>query len=575
MLWLDIAQVAALVAILALLTKPLGLYMFHVFTGERTFADPVLKPVERFIYRMTGVDEAREMKWTGYAFSALAFSLVGLVILYAQLRLQGYLPLNSRHIPGMPPDLAFNTAVSFLTNTNWQNYAGEAAATNLSQMAGLAIHNFLSAAVGLAVAIAFVRGIVRKETKEIGNFWVDLTRSWLYILLPISIIAGVFLVSQGVVQTFAASTTVRTVEGASQVIALGPVASQEVIKELGTNGGGFFNANSAHPFENPTPLTNFVEILLVLLVPAAVTYTFGRFAGDQRQGWVIFFAMLLMFLATVGLMYGFERAGNPNLARAGGFTSVTAAQDGGNQEGKEIRFGTMGSALFNSSTTVTSAGAINAQLDSFTPMAGGLALFNIMLGELIFGGVGSGLYSILIFVILAVFIAGLMVGRTPEYLGKKIQAREMKLALLGWLAMNAGILVMCAISIALPVGRAGILNAGPHGLSEIIYQFSSQIGNNGSAFGGLTGNTLFYNSLGGLTMLIGRFLLIVPVLGIAGSLGEKKQVPPSAGTFPTTGPLFVGLLIGTILIVAGLTFFPALSLGPIVEQFLMHAGRLF
>jgi len=575
MSWIDVVQVVVLVGLLALLTKPLGIYMAHVFQGEHTFADPVIKPVEHFIYRLTRVDETGEMAWTSYALAMLAFSLMGFLILYAQLRLQGYLPLNPRAIPGMSPDLAFNTAVSFLTNTNWQNYSGEVAVTNLSQMAGLTIQNFLSAAVGLAVAVAFVRALVRKETKEIGNFWVDVTRSWLYILLPISIIGGVFFASQGVVQTLSASTTVHTIEGASQLIPLGPVASQEAIKELGTNGGGFFNANSAHPFENPNPLTNFVEILLVLLIPAAGTYMFGRMVGDQRQGWVLFIAMLLMFLATVGISYASERAGNPNLAKAGAFTAVTASQDGGNQEGKETRFGTMGSTLFNTSTTVTSAGAVNSMIDSFTPLAGGMAMLNIMLGEVIFGGVGAGLFTILIFVILAVFIAGLMVGRTPEYLGKKIQAKEMKLSMLAILAMNATTLGMAAISVAQPAGLAGLLNSGPHGLSEILYYFVSCIGSNGSAFGGLTGNTLFYNSIGAVTMLIGRYFLLVPVLAIAGSLVVKKQVPESAGTFPTTGPLFVGLLIGVILIIAGLTYFPVLAVGSIVEHFLMHAGNLF
>jgi len=573
--WIDIVQVVVLVGLLALLTKPLGVYMAHVFQGDRTFADPVIKPLEHLIYRLTRVDETGEMAWTSYALAMLAFSLMGFLILYAQLRLQGYLPLNPRGIPGMPPDLAFNTAVSFLTNTNWQNYAGEVAATNLSQMAGLTIQNFLSAAVGLAVAVAFVRALVRKETKELGNFWVDVTRSWLYILLPISIIGGVFFASQGVVQTLSASTTVHTIEGASQLIPLGPVASQEAIKELGTNGGGFFNANSAHPFENPNPLTNFVELFLVLLVPAAGTYMFGRMVGDQRQGWVLFIAMLLLFLASVGVSYSSERAGNLNLAKAGAFTTATTAQDGGNQEGKEIRFGTMGSVLFNTSTTVTSAGAVNSMIDSFTPLAGGMAMLNIMLGEVIFGGVGAGLFTILIFVILAVFIAGLMVGRTPEYLGKKIGAKEMKLSMLAILAMNATTLGMAAISVALPAGIAGRLNTGPHGLSEILYYFVSAIGSNGSAFGGLTGNTLFYNSIGAVTMLIGRYFLLVPVLAIAGSLVVKKQVPESAGTFPTTGPLFVGLLIGVIVIIAGLTYFPVLAVGSIVEHFLMHAGQLF
>jgi potassium-transporting ATPase potassium-binding subunit len=574
-LWLDLLQFGVLIGLLTLLVRPMGLFMAHVFTGERTFLDPVLKPVEHAVYRVTGVDEEHETRWGPYALAVLAFSFAGFLILYATLRLQAFLPLNPRHIPGMSPDLAFNTAISFLTNTNWQSYAGEAAATNFSQMAGLTVQNFVSAAVGLAVAVAFVRAIVRKERREIGNFWVDVTRGTLYVLLPISLVGALFLGFQGVPQTLASSRTVKTLEGSRQTILVGPVASQEVIKEYGTNGGGFFNANSAHPFENPNPLTNSVEILLVLLVPAAATYMFGRMAGDQRHGWVLYVAMMLLFVCSVGVMYGSERAGNPNLARAGAYAAAGALQDGGNTEGKEVRNGDMGSAVFNSSTSVTSAGAVDSMMDSFTPLAGGMAMFNIALGEVVFGGVGAGLFTILIHVIVAVFIAGLMVGRTPEYLGKKIQAKEIKLSMFALLAQNAGILVMSAIAVALPVGLASRLNMGPHGLSEILYAFTSGIGNNGSAFAGLSANTAFYNTMLGVTMLIGRYLLIVPVLAIAGSLAAKKQVPPSAGTFPTTGPLFVGLLIGVILIIAGLTFFPVFSLGPIVEHYLMLAGRLF
>jgi potassium-transporting ATPase potassium-binding subunit len=573
--WLDWLQPILLVVLLVLLARPMGLYMAHVFEGEPTFADPVLKPVERLFYRVAGIDAGREMKWTAYAIAVLAFSAVGFLVLYATLRLQGLLPLNPRNIPGMSPDLAFNTAVSFVTNTNWQNYLGEQAASNLSQMAGLTIQNFLSAAVGISVAIAFVRGIVRKQRSEIGNFWVDVTRSTLYVLLPLSIVIGVFYASQGVVQTFSAQSTVSTVAGGQQTIPLGPVASQEAIKELGTNGGGFFNANSAHPFENPNALTNFVELLTVLLIPFALAYTFGAMARDPRQGWALFAAMMLLWLATLGVMYGAERAGNPNLVRAGANATASATQDGGNTEGKEVRFGIMGSTLFDNATTGTSCGAVNSMLDSYTPLGGGAALFSIMLAEVSPGGTGAGLFSLLLFVILAVFIAGLMVGRTPEYLGKKIQSKEIKLAMLGILAMNVGILVMSAVAVVVPAGLAGRLNLGPHGLSEIIYAFTSAVGNNGSAFAGLSGNTVFYNSLGGITMLIGRFLIILPALGIAGSLAAKNKVPVSAGTFPTTGPLFIGLLIGVILIIAGLTFFPVLALGPVVEHFIMHAGQLF
>ncbi|MHB9025838.1 MAG: potassium-transporting ATPase subunit KdpA [Armatimonadota bacterium] len=570
-----ILQIVLFVLVLLALTKPMGIYMARIFAGERTWLDPALRPVERLIYRLGGIDPKREMRWTSYTLALLAFSLVCTVILYALLRLQGVLPLNPHLVPGMRPDLAFNTAVSFVTNTNWQAYLGEQSVSYLTQMIGLAWQNFISAAVGMAVAVAFIRGLTRHSAQEIGNFWVDLTRTILWVLLPISLLLALALISQGVIQNFSPYLTATTVEGARQTIPQGPVASQEAIKILGINGGGFFNANSAHPYENPTPLSNFLEMLAIFLIPAGLTYTFGRFANDQRQGWALFTAMGLLFLMGVAVIYGFEQAGNPVLARLGVNQTASALQAGGNMEGKEVRFGIASSALFAATTTDASCGAVNSMHDSFTPLAGGMAMLNIALGEIIFGGVGSGFYGMIIFALLAVFIAGLMVGRTPEYLGKKIEANEMKMAMLYVLVAAVSILGFSTLASALPAGLAGRLNMGPHGLSEILYAYHSGTGNNGSAFAGLSANTPFFNITIGLAMLIGRFLLIVPLLAIAGSLVGKKTVPPTSGTFPTTGGLFIGLLIGVILIVGALTFFPAYALGPLVEHFMMHAGRLW
>jgi K+-transporting ATPase ATPase A chain len=571
----DIARMIGYVVLLVVLAYPLGLYMAKVYSGEKNVLTPVMAPVERIVYRLTGIDSSVEMPWTVYAISLLLFNFACFTILYLMLRFQGVLPLNPTHAPGMTPDLAFNTAISFLTNTNWQAYAGETAASHLIQMAGFTWQNFISAATGATVAIALIRGLVRKEAKAIGNFWVDLTRTWLYVLLPISIVLGLVFVSQGAVQTLAGTVSATTVQGATQSIHVGPVASQEAIKMLGTNGGGFFNANSAHPFENPTPFTDWLQMLAIFVIPAGLTFTFGKWAGNMKQGVAIFAAMALLFALSVGVMYGFEQAGNPNLTRAGADQVASATQTGGNMEGKEVRFGILDSALFGSVTTGASCGAVTSSMSSMTPLSGGMAMWNIALGEVIFGGVGAGLYSMLIFAILAVFIAGLMVGRTPEYLGKKIGPKEMKLSMFAVLAMNVGILVFAAIAVSVPAGLAGRLTMGPHGLSEILYAFTSGVGNNGSAFAGLSANTVFYNTMIGLDMLIGRYLFIVPVLAIAGSLAAKKQVPPSAGTFPTDTPLFSGLLVGVCVIIGALTFFPVYALGPILEQLLMHAGKLF
>lgn len=600
------AQIALFSLILLALTKPLGSYMARVFSGELTTLDPVLGPLERGLYRLFGVDAREEMKWTTYALALLAFSVVSLLFSYAVLRLQGLLPFNPMGFSTgsappfgtpMTPDLAFNTAVSFTTNTNWQAYGGESTMSYLSQMLGLALHNWVSAAVGIAVAIAFARGFARRNANGIGNFWFDLTRATLFVLLPICLVYALFLVSQGVVQNFAAYTQVTTLEGATQLLAQGPVASQEAIKMLGTNGGGFFNANSAHPFENPTPLTNLVQMLSIFLIPAGLVYTFGKMVGDPRQGWAIWAAMYSLFFVGVLTAYGFEAHGNPQLAAQGAETSTALLGDlGGNMEGKEVRFGLANSALFATVTTAASCGAVNSMHDSFTPVGGLVPLLNIQLGELIFGGVGAGLYGMLIFVILTVFIAGLMVGRTPEYVGKKIEQKEVKMAMLYVLAAAASILVFTALGAVLDLPKEGglawanrvgesttyygstynnINNSGPHGLSEILYAFSSATGNNGSAFAGITVNTPFYNLALGLAMLIGRFLLIVPVLAIAGSLAAKKYTPPSSGTFPTHGGLFTGLLVGVVVIVGALTFFPVLCLGPGVEHYLMHGARLF
>ena len=548
-------QAAALVALIAAGTRLLGPYLAHVFGGGRAPGDRLFLPVERFVYRVAGIDETREQPWRLYAVSLLAFSAVSVFALYALQRLQGLLPLNPTDVEAVPPTLAFNTAVSFVTNTNWQNYGGESTMSHLTQMAGLTVQNFVSAAVGIAVAVALVRGLTRRRSETIGNFWVDLVRTTTRVLVPLSVVFALVLASQGVVQTLSGPATAQTLEGATQEIYRAPIASQEAIKELGTNGGGIANANSAHPFENPTGFTNLFEMFALLLIPFALTYAFGRMVGNQRQGWAIFAAMFVLWLGSAAIATAFEVEGNPRI-------DAGAA----NLEGKEVRFGAPGSALFAASTTGTSTGAVNSAHDSFTPGGGAVPLVNMMLGEVSPGGVGAGLYGMLVFALLAVFIAGLMVGRTPEYLGKKIQAPEMKLVMLYLLAVPTIVLGFSAASVVLDSATASILNPGPHGLSEIVYAFTSAANNNGSAFGGLTGNTDWFNTTLGLAMLAGRFLLIVPVLAIAGSLARKQPVPATAGTFPTTTPLFVGLLIGVVLLVVGLTYFPALALGPIVEQ---------
>ena len=570
-----ILEIVVFLVILGLIAKPLGTYMAHVYQGERAFLHPVLRPVERLIYRLCGVDEKREMGVTGYVISLLVLNFVVLLFMYAILRLQGHLPLNPAHVPGMSPWVAFNTAVSFATNTNWQVYVPETAVSYLTQMLALARENFVSAAIGMAAAAAFVRGLTRHSTRELGNFWVDFTRSFLYILLPLSIVGALFLVSQGVVQNLSGPTHAVTVQGVTQTIAQGPFASQEIIKELGTNGGGSYNANSAHPYENPTPLTNFVEMLALLAIPVAFTYMFGKFARNQRQGWALFAAAMALLVISVSVMYVSEQRGNPNFTSAGVTQAATSTQSGGNQEGKEVRNGIGASVLWATITTDTSTGAVNSSHDSLTPLAGGMAMLNIALGEVVFGGMGVGIMGLLIFAILAVFIAGLMVGRTPEYLGKKIEGREMKLAVLATLYFCVTALGFAALAAVLPAGKDAVLNHGPHGLSEILYATISQTGNNGSAFAGITVSGKFWSTVGGLMMLWGRFFFIIPCLALAASLGAKKMVPESSGTFPTTGPIFVVLVVGVILIVGALTYFPALALGPVVEQFLMNAGRLF
>ncbi len=571
----DLTQIGLYIVLLLLVAKPVGVYLERVFSGQRTVLSRVVDPLERLTYRVVGVDPDGEMSWVIYTGSLLAFSMVCFVVLFLILRLQGVLPLNPAHAPGMSSELAFNTAVSFMTNTNWQAYAGETSASYLSQALGLTWQNFVSAGVGIAVAVAFVRGLTRGACRTIGNFWVDVTRAILYVLLPASLVLAVALASQGVIQNLRGPVEVTTLEGRTQTIAQGPVASQEAIKELGTNGGGFFNANSAHPYENPTPLTNFLETFAILAIPAGLTYMFGRMTGNTRQGWVLLAAMVVLFVVGVSAIYGFERAGNPNLVSAGADTTASQGRVGGNMEGKEVRFGIAQSALFENATTAASCGAVVASHDSLTPLAGGMAMLNIALGEIVFGGVGSGLYGMLIFAILAVFIAGLMVGRTPEYLGKKIGPTDMKLAMLAILALEGTILLAAGFAAVYPSALASRLNLGPHGLSEILYGVTSAVGNNGSAFGGLAANTTFFNLALGIGMLVGRFLFIVPVLGIAGSMACKKVAPPSSGTFPTTTPLFVGLLVGVIVIVGALTFFPVYALGPIVEHLLMHSGQLF
>jgi K+-transporting ATPase ATPase A chain len=583
-----VLQILLFFALILVCVKPLGAFMANVFEGRRTFLHPVLRWLEVLTYRVAGVREDAEQRWTQYTASLLAFSIFGFLLVYLLQRVQAYLPFNPQNFgtPNVTPDLAFNTAASFLTNTNWQSYSGESTLSYFVQMAALTVQNFVSAAAGLAVAIAVIRGFARHEVRTLGNFWVDMTRATLYVLLPISFVGALFLCSQGVIQNLKPNTIATTVEGAKQVITQGPVASEEAIKELGTNGGGFFNANSSHPFENPTPLTNLFEMWLLLVIPAALTYTFGKMVGDTRQGWAIFAAFTVMFLAGVFVCYGFEQAGNPNLAKMGIQSTASATQAGGNMEGKEVRFGVVNSALFTTITTDTSTGAVNNTHDSLLPIAGLVPLLNMMTDIVIFGGVGAGMYGILIYCIIAVFIAGLMVGRTPEYLGKKLEQKEVKMAMLAIIVTSACILVFSSISTQAtfaakgywnPPGTAiaNMTNSGPHGLSEIMYAYTSGTGNNGSAFGGLNTNTPWYNLTIGVAMLLGRFLFLIPILAAAGSLAAKKKVPVTSGTFPTHGPLFVGLLVGTVVIIAVLTYFPAVSLGPIVEHYLMHGGRLF
>jgi K+-transporting ATPase ATPase A chain len=568
-------QIALFCVLLALLVKPLGGYMTRVFTGERTLLRPILRPIEVGLYKLCGVSEDEEQHWVTYAVAMLFFSVAGFLSLYALQRLQGMLPFNPQGQSAVGEDLAFNTSISFITNTNWQSYTPESTMSYLVQMAGLTVHNFLSAATGIALAIALIRGFARRSAATVGNFWVDMTRCTLYVLLPVSIVVALFFIWQGVPQNLHAYTEVTTLEGAKQVIAQGPVASQEAIKMFGTNGGGFFNANSAHPFENPTALTNLVQMLLIFSIGAALTNVFGRMIGDQRQGWAIFAVMSILFLAGVFVTYPVESGGNPAFAAMHVDSAASALQAGGNMEGKEVRFGIANSALFATVTTDTSCGAVNTMHDSLLPLAGMIPMVNIMLGEIIFGGVGSGLYGMLAFAILAVFVAGLMVGRTPEYLGKKIEAKEVKMAMLAILILPLSILGFTALAVVIPVGTGAMNNAGPHGFSEALYAYTSATGNNGSAFAGLSANVPFWNDTLGIAMLVGRFLFIVPVLAVAGSLAAKKIVPVSAGTFPTHGALFVGLVIGTILIVGGLTFFPALALGPVVEHFAMVANNTF
>jgi len=583
-------QIGFFLLVIFAVTKPLGVFMAKVFNREKTFLDFALRPIERLIYRVTGVHEEREMAWTEYTSAMLLFSGVSMVLLYLIERTQKWLPFNPQGLPNVEPGLAWGTAASFTTNTNWQSYVPETTMSYLTQMAGLAYHNFASAAVGIVLAIVVVRGIARKETDRLGNFWVDTTRCLLWVLLPLCLVGALVLVSQGVIQNLKPYTTVEVVEpqtvqvtGADgkastqtvrqQVIAQGPVASQEAIKELGTNGGGFFNTNSAHPFENPTPFANFFELVLIFAIPSGLTYTLGRMTGSQRHGWAVWAAMAFLFLAGVTATYWAEARGNPQLA--GADQAVSTLQSGGNMEGKEVRFGIANSALWATVTTDASCGAVNSMHDSFTPLGGMIPLINIMLGEVVFGGVGAGLYGIIVFVILAVFIAGLMVGRTPEYLGKKIESYDVKMAMLAVLILTFTILGFSAIAVVEPFGTAGISNPGPHGLSQILYAYVSSTGNNGSAFGGINANTLWYNTTTGVAQLLGRFFMIIPIMAIAGSLAKKKTVPESAGTFPVTGALFTTLLVSTILIVGALTFFPALSLGPILEHLLMMAGKAF
>ena len=583
-------QILLVLAVILAVTKPLGIFITRVFNREKTSLDPVLRPIEKLVYRLTGVDERHDMRWTEYTVAMLLFGGVSMALLYLIQRTQQWLPFNPQKMVNVPPALAFNTAVSFTTNTNWQNYSGESAMSYFTQMAGLAYHNFTSAATGIVLALVIIRGLARKETDKLGNFWVDMTRCMLWVLLPLCLVGSLMLVSQGVVQNLKPYTTVALAESQTvqvtgadgktsaqvvhqQVIAQGPVASQEVIKELGTNGGGFFGANSAHPFENPTPFSNFFEMVLIFAISSGLTYTLGRMTGSPRHGWAVWAAMVVLFLMGVTTAYWAEAKGNPMLA--GVDQRASALQPGGNMEGKEVRFGIANSALFATMTSDTSCGAVNSQHDSFTPLGGMVPMINIMLGEVVFGGVGSGLYGVVVFVILAVFIAGLMVGRTPEYLGKKIESYDVKMAMLSILIMTFVILGFSAVSVVQPFGTSSISNSGPHGLSQVLYAYTSMVGNNGSAFGGLNGNTTWYNTSGAVAMLLGRFFMHIPILAIAGNLAKKKIAPASAGTFPVTGALFTVLLVSTILIVSALTFFPALSLGPILEHLLMSAGKSF
>src|SRR6266446_890805 len=583
-------QIGFFLLVIIALTKPLGVFMAKVFNREKTFLDFVLRPIERLIYRVTGVREEREMAWTEYGTAMLLFSAVSMLLLYMMERTQHWLLFNPQKLANVAPDLAWNTAASFTTNTNWQAYTPETTMSYLTQMAGLAYHNFASAAVGIALAIAIIRGVARSESKTIGNFWVDLTRCLLWVLLPACIVISLLLVSQGVVQNLKPYATAQLIEPQSvqttgadgktvtqnitqQVIALGPAASQEAIKMFGTNGGGFFNANSSHPYENPTPFSNFLQIVLIFTIPSGLTYTLGRMTGSQRHGWAVWAAMALLFLAGATVAYWAEARGNPQLASVD--QAPSAQQSGGNMEGKEVRFGIANSARFATVTTDASCGAVNSMHDSFTPLGGMVPLLNIMLGEVIFGGVGSGLYGMLVFVILAVFIAGLMVGRTPEYLGKKIEAYDVKMAMLSILFSSLTILVFSGIAIVVEPALAGISNPGPHGLSQILYAHTSATGHNGSAFAGISANTPWYNATTVIATLLGRFFVVIPILAIAGNLARKKTSPESAGTFPVTGPLFTTLLVSTIVIVGALTFFPALTLGPILEHLLMFAGKVF
>jgi potassium-transporting ATPase potassium-binding subunit len=570
--WLQIAIYCVLII---LFVKPFGAFMADVFTGQRTFLSPVVRPIERGLYRLCGVSETDEQYWTTYVVSMLVFSIAGFLSLYALMRLQNVLPFNPQHQAPVPPDLAFNTAVSFVTNTNWQAYGGESTMSYFTQMAALTVHNFVSAATGIALVVALIRGFSRRSARTLGSFWVDVTRATLYVLLPTSIVVALALIACGMPQNLSAYTEATTLEGAKQIIAQGPVASQVAIKQLGTNGGGFFNVNSAHPFENPNAISNLIEMWSILSISAALTYTFGKMVGDTRQGWAVFAIMGVLFLGGLTTCYWSEAQGNPNFAASHVDQKASDLQSGGNMEGKEVRFGIVNSAIWATATTDASNGSVNSMHDSYTPIGGMVPMINIQLGEIIFGGVGSGLYGMLMFIVIAMFVAGLMVGRTPEYLGKKLEAKEVKMAMLAILILPLAILGFTAVAVVVPAGLAGMANAGPHGFSEVLYAYTSATGNNGSAFAGLSANTPFYNLTIGLAMLIGRFLFIVPALAVAGSLVRKKIVPTSAGTFPTHGPLFVGLVVGVILITGGLTFLPSLALGPIAEHFAMHAGNLF